>query len=357
MFCSVDWNIKEFVRIMDTIGDQDLVLYGAGKYGRQALVNIKKNFPNANVKYFVDDNRIRNKDAVHNIHVLSLAEVIQELGHTFSIIITNYYVSDVLHKIEENNFDLSKVYFCSELLIEDIDMDYISEHREQLQEAYDLLEDYQSKMIFRTMAEARITKNVDLLCRTCGKNQYFPDKEIFTVGDQEVFVDAGAFDGDTIEQFLELTGSKYKYIYAFEPDRTNYEKLLNKNYNDRIKIFHAGLYSTSKRIHFSANQGGSSKVEKRGTDTVQVYQFDALPLPDKKVTFIKMDIEGSELKALEGMHNTISKYRPKLAICIYHKFSDLWELPLYIKRLVPEYRFYIRNYTTYLDEIVLYATV
>ena len=64
-----------------------------------------------------------------------------------------------------------------------------------------------------------------------------------------------------------------------------------------------------------------------------------------------------ELKALKGMEQTILKYKPKLAICIYHKFEDLWELPLYIKKLVPEYKLYIRNYTTYLDEIVLYATI
>ena len=57
------------------------------------------------------------------------------------------------------------------------------------------------------------------------------------------------------------------------------------------------------------------------------------------------------------MKETIKKYKPKLAICIYHKFEDLWELPMYIKELVPEYRLYMRNYTTYLDEIVLYAVL
>ncbi len=70
-----------------------------------------------------------------------------------------------------------------------------------------------------------------------------------------------------------------------------------------------------------------------------------------------MDIEGAELNALYGMEQTIKRCKPKLAICIYHKFEDLWELPLYIRKLVPEYKLYIRNYTTYLDEIVLYAVL
>ena len=90
---------------------------------------------------------------------------------------------------------------------------------------------------------------------------------------------------------------------------------------------------------------------------IKVCSFDNLDVPDRNVSFVKMDIEGSERKALEGMKNTILKYKPKLAICVYHKFEDLWELPLYIKKLVPEYKLYIRNYTTYLDEIVLYATI
>lgn len=88
---------------------------------------------------------------------------------------------------------------------------------------------------------------------------------------------------------------------------------------------------------------------------IKVCGFDRLDVPDRKVSFVKMDIEGSELNALRGMAETISRYRPALAICIYHKFEDLWEIPLFIHQLVPQYQLYIRNYTTYLDEIVLYA--
>lgn len=341
---------------LDKINDQDVVLYGAGKYGKQALDNIRKYYPDMNIKYFIDDNRIRNREAVDGIEIVSLAEAIQKLQDDFYIIITNYYVSEVLKRIEEAGFDLARVYFGSALLIEDVEEAYIEQHREYLEQVYEMLGDYESKMIYRTMLESRFTKNIDVLTRTCKNRQYFP-VDLLSIGSEEIFVDAGAFDGDTIEEFLSLTDQQYKYIYAFEPDKTNCERLNQRGYSDKVKIYNAGLFNESKQISFSANKGGSSKIEDCGEDSIQVWNFDELDVPDKKVTFVKMDIEGSELKALEGMKETIKESKPKLAICIYHKFEDLWELPLYIKELVPEYKLYIRNYTTYLDEIVLYATL
>ncbi len=72
---------------------------------------------------------------------------------------------------------------------------------------------------------------------------------------------------------------------------------------------------------------------------------------------IKMDIEGAELEALKGAKKTIQRDKPKLAICIYHKTEDLWEIPLYIKELVSEYCLYIRHQTFGTGDTVLYAVM
>lgn len=68
-----------------------------------------------------------------------------------------------------------------------------------------------------------------------------------------------------------------------------------------------------------------------------------------------MDIEGAELKALEGYQNILKAHKPKLAISIYHNFNDLWEIPLYIKKIVPEYKIYIRHHTNDFYETMCYA--
>lgn len=342
-------------REIERLGINKVALYGAGKYGRNALQNIKKHFPQLEIICFIDDNKIRNDKDVEGIRVVSLKEIIRE-ERDFIILITNYYVSSVLKRIETERFDLNKVFFSGQLLIEDIEDVCLDENKNNLQQAYNSLEDYLSKMIFENMVMARFNKNIDLLGRTCEKNQYFPE-DILQLGEEEVFVDGGAFDGDTIEAFLEHTESKFKYIYAFEPDKTNFSRLLERQYQENVKIYNAGLFCETTELNFSSNKGGSSKIEDGGIDKVHVIKLDDLVLPEKEITFVKMDIEGSELMALQGMKEMIQRCKPKLAICIYHKFEDLWEIPLYIKELVPEYKLYIRNYTTYLDEIVLYAII
>lgn len=338
-------------------GESPVVLYGAGKYGRAALANIRKHYPGADVRYFVDDNRIRNSGEVDGLEVISLETARERLGEDFYIVISNYYVPEILKRLEQARFDPARIVFAGELLIEDMPEEMAEKHREEMRQVFDALEDYPSKMIYRAMAEARRTKSIDLLGRTCGEEQYFPKEDWFMLGEEEVFVDAGAYDGDTVDAFLRNTGGRFSQIHAFEPDRENYRRLETKMGGQKgISIYHAGLYDRNGTLSFSGNKGGSSTVTDAGADDIEVRALDEMKGMDP-VTFVKMDIEGSELKALEGMKRIIARDRPKLAVCIYHKFEDLWEIPLYIRKLVPEYRLYIRNYTTYLDEIVLYAVL
>jgi hypothetical protein len=99
---------------------------------------------------------------------------------------------------------------------------------------------------------------------------------------------------------------------------------------------------------------GNSAIDSEGGEEVQVTTIDK-ELQGKKVTFIKMDIEGSELEALRGAKNVIMKNRPKLAICIYHKPEDIWEIPSIIMQYYPGYKFYLRHYSLTDSDTVLYA--
>ena len=332
-------------------------LYGAGKYGRIALANIRKRYPLLEVKYFIDDNLSRNNRDVEGIQVMPLKSALENLGGgKFFIVISNYYVRETYKKLEKAGLDLADVYFSNELLIEYADREDFKKKADELREVYGYLEDYESKLIYKTVVEARLIGNIDALARTCSVRQYFPE-DILNVAEEEVFVDGGAFDGDTIDGFIDYTKGRFKYIYAFEPDECNYRNLADNHQQDNIRLFPMGLYDEDEEITFLSGKGGSSQIQEDGEDKIRVCAFDHLDVPDKKVTFVKMDIEGSELKALQGMEKTIQECKPKLAICIYHKFEDLWEIPLLIKKFVPDYRLYIRNYTTYLDEIVLYAVI
>ena len=123
-----------------------------------------------------------------------------------------------------------------------------------------------------------------------------------------------------------------------------------------VSLIKTGLSDNKGTMKFVAGRGGGSHVGSAGDTTIAIESLDMMNIPEK-ITFIKMDIEGSELEALKGAKNIIKKDQPKLAICVYHKPEDIIDIPLYIKSLVPEYQLYLRHYSGMSGETVLYAVL
>lgn len=191
----------------------------------------------------------------------------------------------------------------------------------------------------------------------CGDTGQYFNPDFMTFG-EEVFVDAGCKDLGTS---LKLTKycSHLKKVYAFEPDDSNYRDCLERKAaftETDVEIFHCGTWSEETTLHFSATADGASHICTGGGTSIKVMPIDEV-LGEERVTFIKMDVEGSELQSLEGARNTIQRDKPKLAICIYHKPEDMVTIPLYIKKLVPEYKFYVRHHSSGAVETVLYAVI
>jgi FkbM family methyltransferase len=186
--------------------------------------------------------------------------------------------------------------------------------------------------------------------------QYFDLPEWKRNGDgkQESFVDAGCFDGRTSLLFSEWCEGNYDHIWAFEPDEKNIGKCKTAFGGDaRCEVIPMGLWDEDTELNFSAGSSGGSKVSEMGDEKIRVCRLDKKV--KGKVTFIKMDIEGSELKALRGGIEIISRDKPKLAISIYHKPQDIWEIPAFICNINPEYRLYFGHYSIAAAETVLYA--
>lgn len=190
--------------------------------------------------------------------------------------------------------------------------------------------------------------------------QYFD--AIIRYQKKEVFVDGGCCDFETSRLFLQRArdaGADCRKIYAYEPDKENFRKCkdnIEKLGLDFVSLVPAGLWSEDTNLCFLAQGNGASHLMPAGgdcSDAVRVVALDSNIT--EKVTYIKMDIEGAELEALKGAQNIILRDRPKLAICLYHKKEDMWEIPYYIKTLLPEYKLYIRHYSNYECETVLYA--
>ena len=115
-----------------------------------------------------------------------------------------------------------------------------------------------------------------------------------------------------------------------------------------------GVYKENIQLHFAANNKSNSAISHEGNLLIQCVALD-LCLPDFEPSFISMDIEGAEFDALQGMKEIIKKHHPKLAVCVYHSPDHIWTIPQFLHELVPEYKFYLRNYTGFTSETVLYA--
>ncbi len=185
---------------------------------------------------------------------------------------------------------------------------------------------------------------------------YFRE-ELRPLGSDEVFVDCGAFDGDTALSFLDSTQGRFKHLYGFEPDPSNFAKLKSvvdrQPERDRFTIRQAAVGNRNCTLQFSGDATASSAV---GTGDLRV---KCITLDDElgaeRPTIIKMDIEGFEPQALAGARKIIEQDAPLLAISSYHSQDHLWKIPLQIREYNPAYRFYLRPHMRDVWDLVCYA--
>ncbi len=224
-------------------------------------------------------------------------------------------------------------------------------------ETYALLGDRQSQVVFEAIVDRVLGngRNVDVMGDICEGSQYFPS-DLIPLSEHERLVDIGAYNGDTVRDFVARTKARFDRIYAFELDAINYQSLEENVQRmaerERVTTFNLGIWDSECDISYSI--GKSQSTVGAGEGKGHVVPLDAV-LGNQKISMIKMDIEGAEPRALRGARTIIQTQKPRLAICIYHDFRHLWEIPLYIKSLVPEYRIYLRHHTNLEYETVCYA--
>lgn len=231
---------------------------------------------------------------------------------------------------------------------------FFMENKDRIRHIVKVLEDEESKEVFKRCIQYRITHDWRVRPHYDRKNQYFP-QDIIQMSSTEVFVDCGAYNGDTIESFLRKTNKQYKRIIAFEPDQKNIEALRQRG--KRIVVVPAACWSEDTEVCFQ--EGGSSGTVEKAEHNENVIRVRAQAIDNviecKDATFIKMDIEGSEYEALLGAYKTIEKNRPKLAICIYHSDEDMLRLMELVEGWRLGYKFYVRHHAQKIAETVLYA--
>ncbi len=235
----------------------------------------------------------------------------------------------------------------------------ILEHADDLRALWSLWGDEDSQREYLSQLRFRLWLDYDALRPPAPHLQYFAD-DLFSLSDQEVLIDCGAYDGDTIREFTERRGSNFAAIRAYEPDEANFSRLqeflsqLDTSIRRKVTVRKFAVGAEFGSVGFVSEGSIASRVDTDSTVQVACVPLDG-DLADIRPTYIKMDVEGSEMDALRGAAKTIHASRPILAICVYHKPEDLREVPLFIKSTSDGYRYFLRSHDEEGWELVCYA--
>lgn len=237
---------------------------------------------------------------------------------------------------------------------------YLLSNWDRITSLYDLLEDDKSKETLIAFLKGRTSGDFKYFAKVLVEPQYYQE-DIIHLSDSETLVELGSYDGETLLQFLDIVNRRYNRIYCFEPSEENVLKLKEacRLENGHITVFECGAGDKEQTLLFREDPiSGASKIVEDENDADYSIRVDSVDhLVDGPVSFIKMDIEGAELSALYGAKHIIQQYKPKLAVCVYHKKEDFLDIAEYLREIVPEYKLYLRHHTYCATDTVLYAVI
>ncbi|RXJ90171.1 methyltransferase [Arcobacter sp. CECT 8983] len=231
----------------------------------------------------------------------------------------------------------------------DFEEDY-KNNKLKYEKVYSSLCDEKSKEVFTKVINFKISFDLKFMDGFTNNHeeQYF-DKDLIPHIKDIVFLDGGSYVGDTL-LFIIKNFPDYKKIYCIEPNKLHIN-IAKRDFGtcDRIEFINCGL-GKEKLV-----RDENTHIKHHGTHDYQALNIDTIDnLIQQKVDFIKLDIEGAEQDALIGAKNTIKKYQPILAICIYHKAQDWYKVPEIVLEICCEYDIYLRHYMEGIYETVMY---
>lgn len=364
--CDMEWgeieNLLNQIKIpkallgLQNSNADKVVLFGVGMHGQIALQYFKKN--KINVVCYCDNDKDKQGKIIDNIPVISIQELVL-MEDIIIVISSKHHVIEISTQLSKMNLEcISFDAYIVKLMKDEYKRIY-----------FDIIDEPWSKKVYAAVLKSMITGSKRFCSSVMEGNVYWAIPEFVNTGN-EVFIDAGAYVGDTIEQFIWNNMGTFKKIYAFEPGEKQYNAMLIRINRlveewaiDREKIIciKAGLGEKNNTLFYSYNESSPPNSNfvvcnsKRNIE-VKIYSLDDY-LGQENITMIKADIEGFEIEMLKGAELLIRRNRPKLAISLYHKPQDLFEIINYIKTLVPEYKLAIRHHANNLLDTVLYCWI
>lgn len=234
----------------------------------------------------------------------------------------------------------------------------IKQNWQHYERVYEMLSDEVSKKTYLGMLYAKVLMDPHYIEDVYSESMPYFSEQIWGKLGNETYLDCGAYTGDTVLKFINVC-PWYKHISAFEalPEIATVccKQLSDLMVENQIEVLSYAVSDVNKTLRFAAeNKAGDSHMDDDGEEVVKAVALD--DVIEYPVTFIKMDIEGSEKEALIGAKTIIQKYTPKMAICIYHLKDDFWKIPELVRSINKNYDFAVRQHDCEVyAETVLYC--
>jgi FkbM family methyltransferase len=340
-----------------------VVLYGAGHYGRIAALALKQIgiVPVA----FVDADVSKHGKTINDIPVIGLQSLCEHPVGRSLVVVTVYNCADVLKSLSKLGIDAITYAQLAVALGNPLvpycgiqNPEFLWSHEPAIRSAMSLWADEISRAEFLSQLEWSLNLDPFGLPAARPASETYFEADIIRLGPHEVFVDCGAFDGDSVQAFIAHSPS-YESIVALEPDPSNRDRFAHRfGGADAMSRKHISIlpYAASDRrenVRFNVTGTAGSSFSETG------FVVEAAPLDDLlsgiSPTFIKMDIEGAEPMALRGATRIMREHAPSIAACLYHDRTHLWEIPLQIAATQPLYKLFLRRYADECWETICYA--
>ena len=351
--------------------DPPIVLYGGGGLGRLVLERLRSI---GHAPIAVADKKIVEAGcSIDGVPAFSPAEAARRFGSE-AVFVVCIWNAQTNHRFPITQDDLLRLgvrrvapalalfwkfsdtflpYYCLDV------PEHVLAAREQVDRLARELADDASRNVLLGQLRWRLHMNFDALPIPVEGPAYF-QPDLVPLYANEVFVDCGAYDGDTLRIFESRMRANDARAVSIEPDPDSYARLeryvdsLPSGMRERVRIRNCALGRRHETLLFDGSGTTSARLSKSGTIEVKSMPLDAV-LDDETPTLIKMDLEGAEVDALLGGQNAIHRAQPSMAVCVYHRPGHLWEIPLLLREMLPAHLLYLRPHGFEGWDLVCYA--
>ncbi|MCL2107731.1 MAG: FkbM family methyltransferase [Oscillospiraceae bacterium] len=345
---------NESVSIWNYLKDtpKPIVIYGMGN-GADKILAVMERRGITPAAFMASDEFVRGH-SFRGFEVRKLGDIEAQFGDFIILVAFGTNLPAVVQKI----YTLGNKY---EVLAPDVpvygdvhmglfDEQFVESNAQKIAQVRGLFADEQSKKTFDALINYKISGKLNYLQETVSCRDAAIDLLCLKKNGSEIFFDFGAYDGDTVQEFIEITGGNFSKIYAFEPDFRNFCKLRRRHYllePDKLEAVNAAAADKDGAEDFNSAGGRQSALSPNVGKTKKVVTISADSFSEHraiKPDYIKFDVEGGEKAALTGAAELLKKHKPKLAVSLYHRNEDLLDLPLLISGSNSKYKMYLRRH-------------